>query len=451
MALPPSVEVPIVSSAMRANVLDEDPSPLAVQFDDTCVVIPDPVVQSRMPRLIKKSYSLPLWRKRSNSNLPPTDTVEVAGSPEDRPGVSITVPLPSFSKSRSPSQGEQIHQPLVSCLVNGHTPSPRKLARRPSLPLPPRLDAATVPLRPCCLECYPITEECLRKDVTWEEKFTRGARRRRNSSADAHVHAHAHVQRHRKVCDDVPGFESVVFADEVDKRRSGTFETLEVSSDGEVEQLVPSFSRRLEFGAEPLASRNAVVIAEEAEEALFPLPSPSASFSHLPLSAPGDSSALLSQSPDAVPSLSPAGAPALDDAHRASVYYTPDSSPLASPREPAYTRSSRESSLSRGSDPPLTPSPPVPAKDASAKRGMSIPLASFEFVASPELDLPAYPVMRQSASAASLPGTPELGAVPRRKHFMHMPNLPGPGSFLRAGADLFKSVGGLGGAVPLSV
>lgn len=89
-----SVEVPIVSTAMRAAMTtDEDASTPAVQFDDTCVVIPDPVVQSRMPRLVRKSYSLPLWRKRSNSN-PPLDTVEIAGSPEDRSGVSFTVPLP---------------------------------------------------------------------------------------------------------------------------------------------------------------------------------------------------------------------------------------------------------------------------------------------------------------------------------------------------------------------
>ena len=70
-------------------------APSRVHFDDTCVLIPDPV-QSRMPRLIKKSYSLPIWRKRSNSN-PPADIVETTTAPaitaEER-GKVITVSVP---------------------------------------------------------------------------------------------------------------------------------------------------------------------------------------------------------------------------------------------------------------------------------------------------------------------------------------------------------------------
>lgn len=76
----------------------EDITALAsrVHFDDTCVLIPDPVVQSRMPRLVKKSYSLPLWRRRSNSN-PPVDVVEaIAGpaSPTEEKGMIFTVSVP---------------------------------------------------------------------------------------------------------------------------------------------------------------------------------------------------------------------------------------------------------------------------------------------------------------------------------------------------------------------
>ncbi|GJE92124.1 hypothetical protein PsYK624_082770 [Phanerochaete sordida] len=448
MALSPSVEIPIVSTAMRAAL--EDSSVLAVQFDDTCVVIPDPVVQSRMPRLIKKSYSLPLWRRRAASNPPPADALEVAPGPDDRPGVSITVPLPSFSKSRSPSRGEHAHQPLVSCLVNGPTPTPRKHARRPSLPLPPSADAITLPLRPCCHECYPITEECLRDDIAWEERFTRGARRRRNSSAENRQHAH--VARHRKVCDAIPGFESVVFADEVDKRRSATFdEPPPPPDDSDVEQqLAPSISRRLQLT--PPTSR--AVIAEEAEADLFPLPSPSASSSHLPLSAAGDSLPSLPQSTAATAHLRSAHMHTHasthdpdDDAHRESVYYTPDASPVT----PAWL-ASRESSASGDSDVPLTPSPVVPAAAPAPSKHMPIPprpradaaydsFASFELVDSPPADFAHF------THAGSAPGSPELSASPRRRNFMHMPSLPGPGSFLRAGAEMFKGVGG----VPLSV
>ena len=82
-------ELPIVSVAAR---LAEDDSMHGVHFDDTCVLIPDPVAQSRIPRLIKKSYSLPLWRKRSNSNPSADADVVLSTSPEG--GMSITVPLP---------------------------------------------------------------------------------------------------------------------------------------------------------------------------------------------------------------------------------------------------------------------------------------------------------------------------------------------------------------------
>ena len=99
MACSPSIEIPTLHTAAR--VFDDDDlesRPSMVQFDDTCVVIPDPVAQSRMPRLIKKSYSLPLWRKRSPSNPPPDAEghPQLASSPEDRSPMSITVSVPRF-------------------------------------------------------------------------------------------------------------------------------------------------------------------------------------------------------------------------------------------------------------------------------------------------------------------------------------------------------------------
>lgn len=41
----------------------------------------------------------------------------------------------------------------------------------------------TVPLRECCRACERITEESLRVGESWEEKFSRGARRRRRSGS----------------------------------------------------------------------------------------------------------------------------------------------------------------------------------------------------------------------------------------------------------------------------
>ena len=100
MACSPSLEVPTLNTAARTPaVFDDDDIECrqVVQFDDTCVLIPDPVVQSRMPRLVKKSYSLPLWRRRSSSN-PPLDVAEVlpgTSSPtEEKSGMVFTVSVP---------------------------------------------------------------------------------------------------------------------------------------------------------------------------------------------------------------------------------------------------------------------------------------------------------------------------------------------------------------------
>ena len=98
MACSPSLEVPILNTATRLHaVFDDDDIECrqVVQFDDTCVLIPDPVVQSRIPRLIKKSYSLPLWRKRSPSHEA-EGPGQLASSPEDKSGMSITVSVPRF-------------------------------------------------------------------------------------------------------------------------------------------------------------------------------------------------------------------------------------------------------------------------------------------------------------------------------------------------------------------
>ena len=39
----------------------------AVRFEETCVLIPEATKPSRTPRLVTKSYSLPLWRRRGFS------------------------------------------------------------------------------------------------------------------------------------------------------------------------------------------------------------------------------------------------------------------------------------------------------------------------------------------------------------------------------------------------
>ncbi|KAJ3555147.1 hypothetical protein NP233_g12277 [Leucocoprinus birnbaumii] len=43
----------------------------------------------------------------------------------------------------------------------------------------------TIPLRTCCPDCFRITDQCLKEGSSWQEKFTRGARRRRSASLDS--------------------------------------------------------------------------------------------------------------------------------------------------------------------------------------------------------------------------------------------------------------------------
>ncbi|KAG6817291.1 hypothetical protein H0H87_010633 [Tephrocybe sp. NHM501043] len=133
-------------------VLSASPTELGrvVRFDSECVLIPEPSKRSKP----MKTYSLPLWKKRS------TDAEVDAAS----------------SSSRSPPSPEVTH-------VVFKVPIPRA-----SLPLTtctiPKQDALTVPLRPCCAACVSITEESFNEGDEWQEKFSRGARRRRSASLD---------------------------------------------------------------------------------------------------------------------------------------------------------------------------------------------------------------------------------------------------------------------------
>ena len=61
------------TSASSPNDSDEQPQTPKVRFDQECVLIPDPVPQSRMPRLVTKSYSLPLWRRKRDPSIDSED------------------------------------------------------------------------------------------------------------------------------------------------------------------------------------------------------------------------------------------------------------------------------------------------------------------------------------------------------------------------------------------
>jgi len=103
------------------------------------------------------------------------------------------------SSSRSPSRGRStstspvVPNRLPSCLVHREPSTspdlsrgiPFRPVRRPSLPVQHRRkDEITVPLRECCQACERIIEECLELGEDWQEKFSRGARRKRSASLD---------------------------------------------------------------------------------------------------------------------------------------------------------------------------------------------------------------------------------------------------------------------------
>ena len=286
----------------------------------------------------------------------------------------------------------------------------------------------------------------------WEEKFTRGARRRRNSSAD--MHHHAHVQRHRRVCDDVPGFGAIVSVDEVDIRRGTSsvahdddVPTASTSQDDEA-GLLPSFSRRLHIGADPH-----VPIAEEAEDDLFPLPSASASSSPLTLTTERDESSLFSQGADVARSLGlsvpPTDRASGDDDDeeepRVSVYYTPDTSPTSPPWETSSNTSSPDQSDSPVT-PPQTFTRSIPIPHPTHRQGMFF-AEDFEFI-----DAPSTPSEERGdhiPSGASPNDDISTSLGGRKRQFMHLPRRD---AILRAGADFWKGVTAIGSSpMPLAV
>jgi hypothetical protein len=138
-----------------------------------------------------RSYSLPLWKKKSHSPDSTTSDSEhivlkvpmprcVAKSPCSgmySPPHSTRIshaPTNSFtSKRRYPSRDTLPQRPLPSCLVTREPPSPSYLVAHNPPPPPPYEDPNAAPspspqktarrsLRACCIYCYPVTEECLK-------------------------------------------------------------------------------------------------------------------------------------------------------------------------------------------------------------------------------------------------------------------------------------------------
>ncbi|KAG6910614.1 hypothetical protein DXG01_009123 [Tephrocybe rancida] len=158
-----------------------------VRFDSECILIPEPSKRSKST----KTYTLPLWKKRTNDAEADLTGSSSHGPPSPE-ATHVVFKLPIPSRGRSTSSSPPTPKPLSPCLVHRHPSSLQstmpKPIRRSSLPLTtcsiPKHDALTVPLRPCCAACVTITEESFEEGEEYQEKFSRGARRRRSASLD---------------------------------------------------------------------------------------------------------------------------------------------------------------------------------------------------------------------------------------------------------------------------
>ncbi|KAF9814822.1 hypothetical protein IEO21_04930 [Rhodonia placenta] len=388
-----------------------------VRFDVECVLIPDPSPVSRLPRLITKSYTVPLWRRR-NQDLSPASDSEADTREEDHVFL-LKVPVPSITiKSRSPTR---LNQPLVPCIVNHDPASPppppglhrHRAARQTSLS--PRLHShvITVPLRSCCPDCVAPTEDSLRLGDSWQERFTRAARRRRSSSADSRDN----VSPRRRLVDAMPGFDSIIAVDEVDKiSRSRRAETDPEPPAANEETLPPSFSRK---GTPRTAFSGAhVVCATHAVRHSEPDLEPS----------PVDDS---EQEQDEDPFSHRADAIALPDFDFGQDMFGVDDLVLVNLVRPVRILRGTRASLSNDGRPP----PPT----LLHSRQRSMPLLSSRPAAPPYMssELPGPPPMDYSRSPPSHWKRPHI-------------TLPGPAAFLKVSAEFIKGIS-MSAGTPMSL
>ncbi|KAI0651242.1 hypothetical protein C8Q79DRAFT_1114248 [Trametes meyenii] len=171
------------SPSSSASDSDNAPATPKVRFDQECVLIPDPLPASRLPRLVTKSYSLPLWRRKHRE---PSVLSDSEDDPfEDHVVFKVFVP------------------------------------RRASLPQPVQPEVVTIPLRACCAQCYPSIDSCLKAGDHYQVHFSKGAARRRKSISDAHAPPPSRSIRHC-LRDTMPGFDAIVAVDEIDHHRHST-------------------------------------------------------------------------------------------------------------------------------------------------------------------------------------------------------------------------------------
>ncbi|KAH0838893.1 hypothetical protein J3R83DRAFT_7320 [Lanmaoa asiatica] len=272
----------------------------AVRFESQCVVIPDPAHWLRRPRVVTKSYALPLWKRRASSASPSTSAPPEDTSFDDNQShLVLRVPLPIFSLKPRPMARSVDDTPLPPCLVHhpqhlGSAPRRARTPRKPSLS-PSRSDIVTVPLRPCCTACQSVAEAALVDGDAWPERFSRAASRRRSRSADCGSRTITVAGSAASASYGDLGVS--INVDEIDQRRRSSDTGLSISNqeslwsnDGKAKGMcrTPSIHRRAAASnssvTDPCSPSPTRVIPttpripeeedDEDENELFPLPSP---------------------------------------------------------------------------------------------------------------------------------------------------------------------------------
>ncbi|KAF8499037.1 hypothetical protein F5888DRAFT_1905950 [Russula emetica] len=147
-----------------------------VRFDDECILIPGPQPRSRMTKLLAKPSSFIFKRKPSPQDPHPHSPISPRDYDAPQSPSSPRSAKSSLNESKPPSPYIQRRSSLP--------PSSRAHHTRASPSSAPTTPLVTIPLRPCCPNCYPATENAALQGDNWIENFTRPARRRRSLSTD---------------------------------------------------------------------------------------------------------------------------------------------------------------------------------------------------------------------------------------------------------------------------
>jgi hypothetical protein len=154
-----------------------------VRFDDECTLIPDPQPRSRMPRLLVKPFTF----KRRHSQDSYSHSLTSPHHCHAPLSPTGTFPRPALSRKSSLNEGLPCSPPPIHRQASlPPIPTTSARPRAPSLPPLQRSERVTIPLRPCCSNCFSATERAVLMGENWTEKFTRAARRRRSASTDNH-------------------------------------------------------------------------------------------------------------------------------------------------------------------------------------------------------------------------------------------------------------------------